>query len=62
MDGNETKSLIDAIQKAKTGFATDQMHRYVVVDSNGVYHVVTLKEISIGGKYASYPTVFSTFQ
>ncbi|MDY6950672.1 MAG: hypothetical protein SWE60_04105 [Thermodesulfobacteriota bacterium] len=62
MQSNETKSLNDAIEKARGSFAGDQMHRYVVVDSNGVYHIVTLEDVSIGGRYASYPTVFSTFQ
>lgn len=62
MDGNETKSLKDAIEKARVNFAGDQRHRYVVVDTDGVYHVATLEDVSISGRYAGYPTVFSTFQ
>jgi len=61
-DEHMTKSLKDAIEKARVRFADDQMHRYVVVDTNGVYHIVTLEDVSIGGRYARYPTVFSTFQ
>jgi hypothetical protein len=61
-DGNETKSLEDAIERARAEFANDKMHRYVVCDANGVYRVATLGDVALEGRYAGYPTAFSTFQ
>ena len=59
---NETQHLEGTIEKARACFADDKMHRYVVCDVTGVYRVATLEDVDMDGKYADYPTAFSTFQ
>jgi hypothetical protein len=61
-DSCGTRSLEDAIEKAREAFAHDEMHRYFVYARNGMYHVATREDIDTKGKYAGYPTLFSTFQ
>jgi hypothetical protein len=56
---DEYEHLDEAIGEAEELFEMDRLHRYVVSDPTGLYHVVTVDEYDVG-TFPSCQIVFST--